>query len=67
MSKEEGKKRWRPSIEEFRALEREYGDALEAYAVLKERYAELDREHDAAVDTIRRLRSRGLLRRILNR
>ena len=66
MSKE-GKKRWRPSIEEYRALEREYGDALEAYAVLKGRYARLDKEYDAVVDKLRSMRKRGLIARILNR
>lgn len=65
MIMEEGKKkRWRPSLTEYRALERkvaelhdvitlterEYGDALHAYAKKKEEFARLEDALKKAVD-----------------
>ena len=51
MIMEEGKKkRWRPSLLEFRMLEREYGDCLHAYAKKKEEFARLEDALKKAVD-----------------
>ena len=43
------KKRWRPSLLEFRMLEREYSDCLHAYAKKKE-FARLEEALKKAVD-----------------
>ena len=44
------KKRWRPSLLEFRMLEREYSDCLHAYAKKKEEFARLEEALKKAVD-----------------
>ena len=85
---EKSRKRWRPSLEVYRALEREYGDALEAYARSKESCERMSRElldakrrieelevqleveiglKESCYRQIEELRSRGFLRRVLNR
>ena len=44
------KKRWRPSLLEFRMLEREYGDCLHAYAKKKDELRRMEEALKKAVD-----------------
>ena len=72
---EEGKKkRWRPSLTEYRTLEerivmteREYGDALEALARKREEYERLLEVNNALRGEIASLRGRGFFKRLFNK